>query len=153
MKILSVSQTLPTSSPIVPVTVTSLSDSPIDSWDRHAYYDAASGHAHGFTFLNHYGGTEGMPGTSDGGSSLVLGYVKSTYTDVIVLAHLSLMLLLTENRLPPLRKCLRTLFLTMTSKLSSCLTKAATMGVVGIRVRVALRTVSPSRSRFLFMYG
>lgn len=144
MTILSVSQTLPTSSATVPVAVTSVSDSSIDSWTRYAYYDAASGHANGFTFLNHCGGTEGMPGTSDGGSSLVLDGGKRPYTDVIDLAHLSLTLLLTENRLPPLRKCLRTLFLMMTSKLLSCLTKAATMGVVGIRVRVALHTVSLS---------
>ena len=38
-------------------------------WTRQAYYDAASGTAEGITFLNHYGGTDGIPGTAAGGSA------------------------------------------------------------------------------------
>ena len=37
------------------------------AWTRQAYYDAASGTAQGLTFLNHYGGTDGIPGTASGG--------------------------------------------------------------------------------------
>lgn len=37
------------------------------SWARQAYYNAASGTADGLTFLNHFGGTDGIPGTSVGG--------------------------------------------------------------------------------------
>lgn len=38
------------------------------SWVRQAYYNAASGHSKGFTFLNHHGDTHGASGTSDGGA-------------------------------------------------------------------------------------
>lgn len=38
-----------------------------DSWLRQAYYNAEAGTSDGFTFLNHFGGTQGMPGTTDGG--------------------------------------------------------------------------------------
>ena len=55
-------------------------------WTRQAYYNAVSGTAEGFTFLNHYGGTDGIPGTAAGGSALVL-------TSNISL----IMVLLTEN--------------------------------------------------------
>ena len=41
-----------------------------ESWTRQAYYNAASGIADGLTFLNHFGGTDGIPGTSDGGPAL-----------------------------------------------------------------------------------
>ncbi|KAL8933434.1 MAG: hypothetical protein Q9211_005786 [Gyalolechia sp. 1 TL-2023] len=37
------------------------------SWSRHAYYNAEAGDSYGFTFLNHFGGTLGKPGTADGG--------------------------------------------------------------------------------------
>lgn len=38
-------------------------------WARQAYFNAASGTAEGLTFLNHFGGTEGIPGTSAGGAA------------------------------------------------------------------------------------
>ena len=37
------------------------------SWARQAYYNAAAGTADGLIFLNHFGGTDGIPGTSAGG--------------------------------------------------------------------------------------
>lgn len=37
------------------------------SWSRQAYYNAETGASDGFTFLNHFGGAQGMPGTADGG--------------------------------------------------------------------------------------
>lgn len=39
------------------------------SWSRQAYYNAAGGISHGFTFLNHFGGSNGIPGTADGGDA------------------------------------------------------------------------------------
>ena len=36
-------------------------------WSRQAYYNAEAGNSDGFTFLNHFGGTQGKPGTADGG--------------------------------------------------------------------------------------
>ena len=36
-------------------------------WARQAYFNAASGTAEGVTFLNHFGGTDDIPGTSTGG--------------------------------------------------------------------------------------
>ena len=36
-------------------------------WARQAYFNAASGTAEGLTFLNHFGGMDGIPGTSAGG--------------------------------------------------------------------------------------
>ena len=49
------------------------SDSAIASgdWVRHAFYDAEAGTAVGVTFLNHFGGEGGIPGTSDGGMAYV----------------------------------------------------------------------------------
>ena len=41
------------------------------NWARQAYYNAASGTAEGITILNHFGGTDGIPGTSAGGPALV----------------------------------------------------------------------------------
>ena len=38
-------------------------------WIRQAYYNAAAGISDGFTFLNHYGGSDGIPGTAAGGAS------------------------------------------------------------------------------------
>lgn len=38
------------------------------SWSRQAYYNAAAGISEGFTFLNHYGGVNGIPGTAAGGT-------------------------------------------------------------------------------------
>lgn len=39
------------------------------SWNRQAYYNAAGGVSDGFTFLNHFGGSSGIPGTADGGDA------------------------------------------------------------------------------------
>ena len=39
------------------------------SWSRVAYYNAAAGVSQGFTFLNHFGGSSGIPGTADGGEA------------------------------------------------------------------------------------
>ena len=47
------------------------------SWTRQAYFNAASGTAEGLTFLNHLGGTNGMPGTSAGGPAF--GNLESVY--------------------------------------------------------------------------
>ena len=47
------------------------------SWIRQAYFNAASGTAEGLTFLNHFGGTNGIPGTSAGGPAL--GNLDSVY--------------------------------------------------------------------------
>lgn len=41
------------------------------SWSRQAYYNAAGGVSEGFTFLNHFGGSSGIPGTADGGEAWV----------------------------------------------------------------------------------
>ncbi len=41
-------------------------------WSRQAYYNAEEKKSIGLTFLNHFGGTQGIPGTADGGSALVL---------------------------------------------------------------------------------
>lgn len=41
------------------------------SWSRQAYYNADASSSDGFTFLNHFGGTKGMPGTADGGPAYV----------------------------------------------------------------------------------
>ena len=40
-------------------------------WNRVAYYDAAGERADGLTFLNHFGGTNGIPGTAAGGPAYV----------------------------------------------------------------------------------
>lgn len=37
------------------------------AWSRQAYYNANAGTVEGITFLNHFGGTDGIPGTVDGG--------------------------------------------------------------------------------------
>lgn len=62
------------SSKTTPLTPKSTSNSPsedsttsVNSWSRQSYYDADSGSAHGVTFLNHFGGTPGIPGTAAGG--------------------------------------------------------------------------------------
>lgn len=49
------------------------------SWTRQAYYNAASGTADGLIFLNHFGGTDGIPGTSAGGPAFgtSLSYASS----------------------------------------------------------------------------
>ena len=41
-------------------------------WARQAYFNAEAGSSNGFTFLNHFGGTLGKPGTADGGPAYVL---------------------------------------------------------------------------------
>ena len=38
-------------------------------WARQAYYNAADGTSQGITFLNHFGGANGVPGTSAGGAA------------------------------------------------------------------------------------
>ncbi|KAG8527097.1 uncharacterized protein KY384_008526 [Bacidia gigantensis] len=40
-----------------------------NGWTRRAFYNADSGKAQGLTFLNHFGGTKGIPGTAAGGSA------------------------------------------------------------------------------------
>ena len=53
---------------IAPTSSSTAASEPSSSgWVRHAYYDAASGTAQGLTFLNHFGGTDGIPGTAAGG--------------------------------------------------------------------------------------
>ena len=46
---------------------TSTASATSGGWARQAYFNAASGTVEGFTFLNHFGGTDGIPGTSAGG--------------------------------------------------------------------------------------
>lgn len=55
-----------TSSPLS-MTRTANSQATSEGWTRQAYYNAASGTADGLTFLNHFGGADGIPGTSAGG--------------------------------------------------------------------------------------
>lgn len=43
-------------------------------WVRQGYYQAARGVAEGITFLNHFGGVNGVPGTTAGGSAFVLPF-------------------------------------------------------------------------------
>ena len=50
-----------------PTTASTESGSSGKSWTRHAYYNAELGQADGITFLNHFGGTKGVPGTAAGG--------------------------------------------------------------------------------------
>ncbi|KAL8652865.1 MAG: hypothetical protein Q9210_002446 [Variospora velana] len=49
------------------------------SWSRQAYYNADTGSSDGFTFLNHFGGSQGKPGTADGGPAFgaSLSYASS----------------------------------------------------------------------------
>ena len=42
------------------------------SWARQAYYNAETGAVEGITFLNHFGGVDGIPGTAAGGSAFVM---------------------------------------------------------------------------------
>lgn len=60
-----------TMSSTTPTSTSSLSSetapSASGSWARQAYFNAASGTAEGLTFLNHFGGADGIPGTSAGG--------------------------------------------------------------------------------------
>jgi len=48
------------------------------SWSRQAYYNAEAGTAQGLTFLNHFGGANGIPGTAAGGPALVQPVVMIT---------------------------------------------------------------------------
>ena len=59
--------TLSTSSSSTSSTLTLSATS--EGWARQAYFNAASGTTEGLTFLNHFGGTDGIPGTSAGGSA------------------------------------------------------------------------------------
>ena len=45
------------------------SDASTKCWARQAYYNAADGTSQGITFLNHFGGVNGVPGTSTGGAA------------------------------------------------------------------------------------
>lgn len=45
------------------------SDASSGRWARQAYYNAADGTSQGITFLNHFGGVNGVPGTSAGGAA------------------------------------------------------------------------------------
>lgn len=72
------------SSTLSSTTITSASSSSTSTaaahsqgWTRQAYFNAASGTAEGLTFLNHFGGTNGIPGTSAGGPAL--GTLDSVY--------------------------------------------------------------------------
>ncbi|CAD6576857.1 MAG: target of Sbf [Alectoria sarmentosa] len=67
-----------TSSPFS-MTSTANSQATSEGWTRQAYYNAASGTADGLTFLNHFGGTDGIPGTSAGGPAFgtSLSYASS----------------------------------------------------------------------------
>ncbi|KAK0516020.1 hypothetical protein JMJ35_002054 [Cladonia borealis] len=49
------------------------------AWTRQAYYNAADGTSQGITFLNHFGGVNGLPGTSAGGAAFgtSLSYASS----------------------------------------------------------------------------
>ena len=56
-----------------PITAASIamasSEANSGSWARQAYYNAADGTSQGITFLNHFGGANGVPGTSAGGAA------------------------------------------------------------------------------------
>ncbi|KAM0804083.1 putative TOS1-like glycosyl hydrolase-domain-containing protein [Usnea florida] len=58
---------------------TSTATAKSQSWTRQAYFNAATGTAEGLTFLNHFGGTNGIPGTSAGGPAFgaSLSYASS----------------------------------------------------------------------------
>ena len=45
-----------------------------EDWVPTAYYDAEAGSSQGLTFLNHFGGTKGIPGTAEGGSAWVSAF-------------------------------------------------------------------------------
>ncbi|KAL9008758.1 MAG: hypothetical protein Q9173_006150, partial [Seirophora scorigena] len=62
--------------PLPPIGGTSGSDG---SWSRQAYYNADTGISDGFAFLNHFGGSQGKPGTADGGPAFgaSLSYASS----------------------------------------------------------------------------
>ncbi|KAL8916142.1 MAG: hypothetical protein Q9208_008679 [Pyrenodesmia sp. 3 TL-2023] len=72
-----------TSSPapklVNPLPVPGAGDTKDGSWSRQAYYNADAGSSDGFTFLNHFGGTLGKPGTADGGPAFgaSLSYASS----------------------------------------------------------------------------
>lgn len=53
----------------IPAASSSTTSAPTSSgsWMRQAYYNAADGTSQGITFLNHFGGENGVPGTSAGG--------------------------------------------------------------------------------------
>ncbi|CAO1598210.1 target of Sbf [Xanthoria calcicola] len=55
------------SDPINPLPHAESSSGGSEQWARQAYFNADAGSSEGFTFLNHFGGTNGMPGTADGG--------------------------------------------------------------------------------------
>lgn len=46
-----------------------------NKWVREAYFNAVTRTSHGLTFLNHFGGVGGVPGTSAGGSAFVISTI------------------------------------------------------------------------------
>ena len=48
-------------------------------WTRQAYFDAGSADAEGITFLNHFGGMDGIPGTAAGGPASVNSILYQKY--------------------------------------------------------------------------
>ena len=48
------------------------------NWARQAYFNAGAGTAEGITFLNHFGGVGGIPGTAAGGSAFVIHLKRSS---------------------------------------------------------------------------
>lgn len=58
------------------------------SWARQAYFDAASHKAEGIAFLNHFGGENGIPGTTEGGPA----YVTCNHANGICLADMMIAL-------------------------------------------------------------
>ncbi|KAL9054362.1 MAG: hypothetical protein Q9206_003572 [Seirophora lacunosa] len=55
------------SSPINPLPPVGGTSGSGGSWSRQAYYNADTGTSDGLAFLNHFGGSQGKPGTADGG--------------------------------------------------------------------------------------
>lgn len=68
------------SDPINPLPHAESSSGGSEQWARQAYFNADAGSSEGFTFLNHFGGTNGMPGTADGGPAYVLPQHQKTVT-------------------------------------------------------------------------
>lgn len=72
------------SDPINPLPHAGSSSGGSEKWVRQAYFNAEAGSSDGFTFLNHFGGTKGMPGTADGGPA----YVKLKHRELFWFADL-----------------------------------------------------------------
>ena len=59
----------PNSPTVVAASVMAASHASSGLWVREAYYSAGEGTTQGITFLNHFGGVNGVPGTSAGGAA------------------------------------------------------------------------------------